>query len=874
MLQLKNITKNYYAGDLTVTALNDVSINFRQNEFVSILGPSGCGKTTMLNIIGGLDKYTTGDLVINTQSTKDYTDRDWDTYRNHTIGFVFQSYNLIPHQTVIANVELALTLSGVGRRERRARAMQALEKVGLTREANKRPNQLSGGQMQRVAIARALVNDPKIILADEPTGALDTETSIQVMDLLKEVANDRLVIMVTHNPELAEKYSTRIIRLLDGKVVSDSNPIGKNEYEQEVAKAKSMAESDGNIKQSKAQMKLKTAFGLSLSNLHTKRARTVLTSIAGSIGIIGIALVMAVSSGFQNYVYALQSDTLSTYPVTISEATVDLSDFNKLLEGTQLDKFPVVKKVFTRKMFDSLTNMLQSNNISDEYLAYINTYLDEQNAQAAKTDQKWKYSLQKTYGLDVNNYIFANIKFVGTENVMPVDMFVRRLEKQFDVLSDSDLGIDPEFVRDYIPTMCELPDSIDLLDSQYEVLEGSWPTNANEVVLVVDSYNRIPDISMALLGFNEVDDVKIEGKSVTVKFAEGQDELTFDEVLNTKFYYVNNDVRYTAVSDMTGPLAAVKTYLNSNAYIQNFYDEETMADMVTQHKAEEITISGIVRIKEGVQQGILQQGIAYTSALVTKILDDGKSANNASAFVSGADIYNPMLMPNEMLTVFLNPFSTEDQKKEVAQAWKTDKYSARELGVDSSINKLSFYSLDYDAKEQLKKHLDAWNERDDIKDTADEVHYSDSMSMLFSSMNTIVDAVEIVLICFTSISLVVSSIMIGIITYVSVVERTKEIGVLRSLGARKKDISRIFNAETFLIGLFAGIIGVVASYLLSIPINLIAGHYLAGLSRIASLQITDALLLVGISFVLTLIAGLVPSRIAANKDPVVALRTE
>ncbi|MCQ2387044.1 MAG: ABC transporter ATP-binding protein/permease [Clostridia bacterium] len=819
-LILKDIVKNYGEGDSSVRALKKVNIAFRKNEFVSILGPSGCGKTTLLNIIGGLDRYTSGDLIINGKSTKQYKDSDWDTYRNNSIGFVFQSYNLIPHQTVLSNVELALTLSGVSKTERRKRAIKALKEVGLSGQENKKPNQLSGGQMQRVAIARALINNPEIILADEPTGALDTETSIQVMDLLKKVAKKRLVIMVTHNPKLAKDYSTRIIKLLDGEKVGDNDPIDENA----IVKASAKGEKKG-----KSSMKFSTAFALSLSNLRTKRGRTILTSIAGSIGIIGIALVLAVSTGFSTYINKLQADTLSVYPVTVSEATVDLEDFDKLLEGQNLTKFTEVKEIATRKMFSNLTGMLKSNNISEDYLKYVNDYVDEVNSNS----DGWQVCVQKDYGFDVNDYIFANISFMGTEGIMPVDTFVKSLENSMKYLEDSDLGISTSFVRQYIPTMCEIPDSQELLASQYDLLYGEWATEKDQVLLVVDQYNAISDITLALLGFKSVENINIANTGVEVEF-DDKDTFTFEEAMDRTFYFVDLDERYSPVG--------------ANTYLEKIYDNDSVPKT---GKSFPIKISGIVRLKDGVQQGVLDTGIAYTSKLVKTILDNGKNSTIAKDFdnVEHIRVVNPLVNGT------------------------TFDYSARKLGCEEKISKLSFYSVDYNAKEQLKAHLDKWNEKEGLSEE-DKVHYSDSTALLFSALNSIVDAVKIVLICFTSISLVVSSIMIGIITYVSVVERTKEIGVLRALGARKKDISRIFNAETFLIGLFAGMIGIGITYLLSIPINAIVGKFITGVGRLASLKFTHALGLVCISFILTLIAGIIPARIAAKKDPVVALRSE
>lgn len=873
-LKLDGITKTYGTGVNAVEALKGVDLNFRKSEFVSILGASGCGKTTLLNIIGGLDRYTTGDLVIKGRSTKEYKDSDWDTYRNNSIGFVFQSYNLIPHQSVIANVELALTLSGVSAAERRARAKTVLEQVGLRGLEHKKPNQLSGGQMQRVAIARALINNPEIILADEPTGALDTETSVQIMELLKKVAEDRLVIMVTHNPDLAEKYSTRIIRLIDGKVVDDTDEFIP-EREKETAKPE---------KKGKAAMRIFTAIALSFSNLRTKRGRTLLTSIAGSIGIIGIALVLAVSTGFSSYVNKLQADTLSVYPLTVSESTIDLSDFQKLTNRTLPDsvlKQRVEQSVFSRAMFSDLTNMLKSNAINqtyvkgDEkynYIEWVENYIASENEKAAATEAGWAYCMQKGYGFDVNNYIFSEMGYTFMPsgavryNVLSIESLVNMIESFFDAsLKNSGMNVSADMIRTYIPTISEMPDNRNLLESQYEIVDngGRWAENANELMLVVDKYNRISDITLALLGFKDIKGISTTG-GVNVLF-DDVEEWTFDKVKEKTFYYIDNTERYTATSEYA---YRQKLYVGKNRTAG--FGETALPDNAT-----ELKITGVIRLKENVEDGVLDTGLAYTSAFVQKILNDENNINSpvvdTATRAAAGEEYESGKKISEKYTVS-DPFMMS------SRAW-----TVKELAADKSISKISIYSADYAAKENMKKYLDSWNtdvivsgdtEEEKAAAKEAEIHYSDSTEMLFSALNSIVSAVSIVLVVFTSISLVVSSIMIGIITYVSVVERTKEIGVLRAIGARKKDISRIFNAETFLIGLFAGMIGIGVTYLVSIPVNVIVGSLMSGVGAIASLKITHAVLLVVISFILTLVAGIVPSRIAAKKDPVVALRTE
>ncbi len=820
-LQLKNIVKVYGEGVNEVKALKGISINFRKNEFVSILGPSGCGKTTMLNIIGGLDKYTSGDLLINGVSTKKFKDADWDTYRNNSIGFVFQSYNLIPHQTVLKNVELALTLSGVNKLERHKRAKAVLKKVGLKGQENKRPNQLSGGQMQRVAIARALVNDPEIILADEPTGALDTETSIQVMELLKEVAKERLVIMVTHNPDLAGKYSTRIITLLDGKKTSDSKP-----YEGELQFYKA------NDNKGRAQMKLKTAFSLSLSNLRTKKARTALTSIAGSIGIIGIALVLAVSTGFNIYMSRIQTETLSTYPLSISENSVDLSTFSEIYENGTKEKFPELNNVLVEKAFDKLTGMLSHNKLDDTSENGFKYYLEEHK----KNNPDLYYSICYDYGFDMNDYFYTDITFGENTDFMSIDTLVGMIEGKYNDRLKSAMGLNTGFVRQYIPTIQEMPD-YELINEQYDVLYGTLPEfneqNKFKLVFVVDEYNGISDISLALLGYLGIE-IKDKGNSVDVTFT-NKDTISIDELVGKEIYFAKNSQMYN--------LSEGKYYVNHSL------DKSSM---------QKLEIVGILRQKKNVN-GILKEGFGYSPYLTEEVLKVNKDS----------EIFNSINQDGKIITYekVFNKSTEENETKEY------EKLSLRSLaGVDTP-SEIKIYARNFESKETIKAYIDAWNDMYP-EDDEQKITYSDMMSMMFTALTTMVDAVKYVLIAFTSISLVVSSIMIGIITYVSVVERTKEIGVLRSIGARKKDISRIFNAETFLIGLFAGLIGVLVTYLLSIPINLILGSLIENIGRIAILKVTDALTLVIISFILTLISGIIPARIAAKKDPVIALRTE
>lgn len=842
-LELIDISKTYELGDNSVKALKKVSLCFRKSEFVSILGPSGCGKTTLLNIIGGLDRYSSGNLIINGVSTTNYKDSDWDTYRNNRIGFVFQNYNLIAHQTVLSNVTMALTLSGVSKKESYVRAKKVLKLVGLEGQENKKPNQLSGGQMQRVSIARALINNPDIILADEPTGALDTETSIQIMELLKEVAKDRLVIMVTHNPTLAENYSTRIINLLDGEKVGDSNP-----FEQFVVNQQEQ-------KKGNSSMKVTTALSLSLSNLKTKKGRTILTSLAGSIGIIGIALVIAVSTGFSGYINKLQADTLSVYPITVSESNIDLTDFNKLAEQTQLEKYPSVEQAYKKEMFSKLTNMLKSNKITEEYTNYVNSFIESENDKASNGKDKWSYCIEQGFGYDVNNFLYSDISMLGLDFTMPIDQLVRYISNVFDKgMSNSNLNISADFVRSYIPTLSRIPNNQILIESQYDLLDGKWATNENELLLVVDSTNSITDITLALLGF-----VELKGfnqQTYNIEFGE-KDTFSFNDIYQKEFYYLTNDNRY--VESVSGDIYD-KTFLKGTL---------SSPDLT-------LKISGVVRLKEGIQQGVLDNGIAYTDAFYKRILNDNKNSNIASKIKNNIEQKLKVFSWYSGDPVIFNMIAnaqTQQEKLLIYSLNMSEDISLRDVAGNEQINKISIYSAGYEQKENLKSFLDKWNEKENILEE-DKVHYSDATAVLFTALNSMVDAVKIVLIAFTAISLVVSSIMIGIITYVSVVERTKEIGILRSLGARKKDVSRIFNAETFLIGLFAGILGISISYLLTIPINLIVSSLVSNLNGFASLNILDAFILVVVSFALTLIAGVIPSKMAAKKDPVVALRTE
>ncbi|MCM3039639.1 ATP-binding cassette domain-containing protein [Paenibacillus motobuensis] len=787
-LKLERIKKTYSSGEV-VTALKCISLGFRENELVSILGPSGCGKTTLLNIIGGLDHYDSGDLVINGLSTKEFKNSDWDAYRNRSIGFVFQSYNLIGHQTVLQNVEIAMTLSGVSTSERKQRAKQALLEVGLADHLNKRPNQLSGGQMQRVAIARALVNDPDIILADEPTGALDSHTSVQVMDILKEVAKTRLVIMVTHNGELAEEYSDRIIRFLDGEVQSDSNPIVEAET------GKSSVEATKEQKFKKTSMSLITATALSFKNLLTKRGRTLITAFAGSIGIIGVALVLALSNGLSTYMSSMQSDTLSSFPITIGtgEQIIDLTERGPGgLEGNNdaagYIEYPNDNIVYS---YDSENNSTKhSNIITEDYLKYIRK-LETELPNAIN-------NISYRHGVNINLLAKGQdtaVKFETTPAPGGMGMM---------------MGSNSTYLQ-------ELPEDNDFILSQYDLIgEGSrMPTGKNEVVLVVDKYNRIDKAFFEKLGITE----DAENYKLTDFIGK-----TILKVISNDDYYTRNGDLFTA--------AAPTDY-------EKLYDSDT---------GTKLTITGILRSKEDVSSSYLSPGIAYTTALTADVVEDAQKS--------------------EIATV------QKDSDKDVMLGTPLDNKAKDNalimLGADSTPTGINIYPKDYESKDKVKEYLDQYN---DDKSDDNKLIYSDMAEMISSITGTLLDTVTYVLTGFAAISLLVSTIMIGIITYVSVIERTKEIGILRSVGARKKDISRLFNAETLIIGFTAGMIGVGLSYLLEIPINTIISN-LAGISGVANLNPLHAAALVAGSMILTLIAGFIPSRMAAKKDPVVALRSE
>lgn len=800
MLKLEGITKDYKAGDGVVHALKGINLEFRRTEFVSILGHSGCGKTTMLNIIGGLDRYTEGDMSIDGVSTKKYKDVDWDTYRNIKVGFVFQSYNLIQHLTILDNVAMALTLSGVGLQERKRRAEEALKTVGLEAQMKKLPNQLSGGQMQRVSIARAIVNNPDIILADEPTGALDSATSVQVMDLLKEISRTKLVIMVTHNRELAEQYSTRIVSVKDGEIVGDTMPYNG---EDDIPAITDFHASDKEKKKKlkKSSMSYSTAIKLSFKNLMTKKGRTIMTSVAGSIGIIGVCLVLAISNGFTNYVNDLQKTVLAGYPVQIAQETFDTNVLLSMFMGGTAgnDKkvqYPDTDKIYQYNTSDMINSAIIENDFGQDYIDYVNKV----------TEKGWASSITYSYGMEMT-VVGKTVNVLGKESYEKVNP-AASMDMSGLITPKADIG------------WSEMIGGEDFILSQYDLIAGKFPENKNQVILVVDSYNQ-SNVSV-LLGLG---------------FKSSQKEVTFDDIVGTKLRVVSNNDLYT---EGENGLFAEKTSSEELGELYNAPASDTNL---------EIEVVGVLRPKEGTQLALLSTGINYTSELTQYLLD----VNSKSRVVEAQSANTEVNVTTGM------PFTEKDTYRKTMQ----------KLGGDNTPTGMNIYPKDFEGKEAIISYLDAWNNNN----PPSEVIYVDMSEMATSMLNEIIRIISIVLVCFAAISLVVSSVMIGIITYVSVVERTKEIGILRSLGARKIDISNVFNAETFIIGLLAGVIGVIITYILSIPINLII-YSLSGIGTLCVLSPWHAILMIVVSFVLTLIAGLVPSSVAAKKDPVVALRTE
>ncbi|MBE5934953.1 MAG: ABC transporter ATP-binding protein/permease [Lachnospiraceae bacterium] len=950
MLQLKSIVKDYKAGDNIVKALKGIDITFRKHEFVSVLGPSGCGKTTLLNIVGGLDKYTKGDLIINGKSTKKFRSRDWDSYRNHSIGFVFQNYNLIPHQTVLSNVELALTLSGVTRSERKQRAKDVLEKVGLGDQLYKKPNQMSGGQMQRVAIARALVNDPDILLADEPTGALDTKTSAQIMEILKEISKDRLIIMVTHNPELAEQYSSRIIKLLDGKVIDDSKPYTEEEMQEDMAKhpshykheaQKKVLTGDSDIatgkkiesenakhkrkktKKSRTSMSFITALTLSFKNLLTKKGRTFLTSFAGSIGIIGIALILSLSNGIQDYIDRIQEETLSSYPLTIMNETVDMSSLMETFASTDKDsdkdkkdkkdkdskdkkdkdskdkdskkkdskskddkKESILNKVYSRAVMMNMMKVMVEEKKSND-LKKFKKFID-----GHEDMDDYVNAVQYSYGIVPRIYMKDTQKRILRVN--PSDIY-EQMGMQTDTSAMSAQMISSSSSNN---SWVEMIDNERLLKSQYEVVAGKWPKKYNEVVLVVTENNEIADAHLYALGLKESKDLsgimKKLMKGDEVEFDDEDEEYTYKEILGLEYKVVL-------------PCNTYKYNKSLKIWEDKSSDKKFMMDVI--EDAVDLRISAIIRPKEDSVSTAMGAGsIGYTKELTeyiikqsnkSKIVKQQKKNEEVDVF-SGIefdfDAKNAKIgmkeikeyvatLPDEeraqmegymaMMTEeqIIEQFSKYVTLKETDATYETnlDLLCAADIKVPKQIN---IYPKDFASKEAIEDLIKDYN--DDMKADGKEdsmITYTDIVGVLMSAVTDIIDIISYVLIAFVSISLVVSSIMIGIITYISVLERTKEIGILRSIGASKRDISRVFNAETLIVGFSAGAIGIGVTILLNIPANMIIKS-LTGIDNISKLPPVGGIALVLISMFLTFIAGLVPSRYAAKKDPVVALRSE
>ena len=895
MLELNDIKKDYVSGSTTVSALKGINLRFRDCEFVSILGQSGCGKTTMLNIIGGLDKYTSGDLKINGVSTKNYKDRDWDFYRNNSIGFVFQSYNLIPHQTVLSNVELALTLSGVSKVERKKRAIEALEKVGLGEQIHKKPNQMSGGQMQRVAIARALVNNPDILLADEPTGALDTETSVQIMELLKEISKDRLIIMVTHNPELAKDYSTRIVRLLDGVITDDSNPYSLEDMEADIrakedAKVKaSEKKTKKSGKKQKTSMSFFTALSLSFNNLMTKKTRTILTAFAGSIGIIGIAMILSISNGIQLYIDRVQRDTLSSYPITLQAESIDISSMVSSMTGNSdseehEDKTKIYSNDIMGDMINTMVKEVKSNNLS-EFKKYIEN---------GGSDIK-SYVSDIKYSYDVPLNIYMKDTSNGVEQLNPSTMFDSIYgEGATSTSSAMSSGMGMGMFSNS-SVWNQLLGNQQVLDEQYDVLAGHWPENYNEVVLVADKNNEVDDYTLYSLGLKDPEEVRTLFKKMMVGESyetEKDTSYTFDEILDTEFKLVMPTDMYK-YNDVTGTW---DDYSKDDKYMTNVVNNGT-----------DIKVCGIVRPNDDAVSTSLSSGIGYTAKLTEYIIEQVKNSEIAKAQLTdtSVDVFTGVPFDNDRNTeitmddvnAYMTTLSPEESAQmqamtsgmsddQILQLFSASlKARTTDATLDSNKSKLGItdldtpsqidiYATDFDSKEKVQNIIKDYNklQQDDGKEE-NVINYTDYVGIMMSSVSTIINAISYVLIAFVAISLIVSSIMIGIITYISVLERTKEIGVLRSIGASKKDVSRIFNAETLIEGFVSGALGIVVTLLLCIPANALIKH-LTDISNVAQLPVAGGVILIIISMFLTFIAGLIPAKLAAKKDPVVALRSE
>ena len=903
MLEIKNISKIYNTEELSQRALDDVSITFRENEFVSVLGPSGSGKTTLLNIIGGLDHYDSGDLVINDISTKKYKDKDWDSYRNHRIGFVFQNYNLITHQTVLSNVELALTLSGVSKKERLKRAKDALNKVGLKNHMKKRPNQLSGGQMQRVAIARALVNNPHILLADEPTGALDSKTSEQIMRLLKEVAKDRLVIMVTHNPEIAEKYSTRIIKLRDGKVTDDTDPFDNKKTE----------DNEITQKTKKTSMSLKTALSLSLNNLMTKKGRTILTAFAGSIGIIGIALILSLSSGVNDYITSIQRETMLSYPITIESSAMDLTSFLETGREASQGKEKIDHKkdaIYTDgtilKLASSMTTNIYENNLTK-----FKKYLDNKNSEINK--YVGNNGIIYNYQTKFNVFSYDPEKTLVNSNGSTFEETISENEALHQVNNNVSSTFEEALFTELLPNKDGKGIS-KAVKEEYEIVNGSWPKQYNEVVIIVDKNNEITATNMYYLGFLPSKNYKkiLNSLKENKDFVYDAEKISYDKILNKEFYLLTESDYYIKKSN--GNFESIK---NNTGKVQELVNKKSL----------KLKVVGIIRQKEDSKNRLISSAMGYTKELtnwmikhtdnskIIKAQEDSKKINvlnglkfsvssnkekasEAKKFLTNLGVSDKarlitmmmqdqgntqvtsqmMNMDEVALANYLDMWLQNPDQKALIKVY--DNYISTG-SYDENMN--NFGKIDKERPYSISIYADTFEDKDGITDAInsyndkqkeeDKITYTDYVGLLMSSVTTIINAITYVLIAFVSISLIVSSIMIAIITYISVLERTKEIGILRAIGASKKDISRVFRAETFIEGAVAGVFGITITLLLNIPINKIIFN-LTDIDGLSKLPVVGAIALIIISILLTVIAGLIPSKMAAKKDPVEALRTE